>query len=83
MMFLDDRAADRQPNTHPADLGGVEGLEEPPKILRIDADASVLDAEAHAIISISLGTDQKLPGSVLNTYHCVRSIAEQVEGNLL
>ena len=29
MMSLDDRAADRQPDTHTAAFGRIEGLEQP------------------------------------------------------
>ena len=83
MMSLDDRAADRQPDTHTAAFGGVEGFEQPLEILRIDTDAGILHAQTHMIISFSLGSDQELPGAVLNTNHRVGSIAEQVQGDLL
>ena len=35
------------------------------------------------IISFSPGSDQQLPGAILNTNHRVGSIAEQVQGDLL
>ena len=82
-MSLDDRAADRQPNTHTAAFGGIEGFEQPLEILRIDTDAGILHAETNMIICFSLGSDQELPGAVINTNHRVGSITEQVEGDLL
>jgi hypothetical protein len=34
--------ADRQPDSHAAGLGGEEGLEQPPRVLRVNPDAGVL-----------------------------------------
>ena len=50
MMSLDDRAANRQPDTHTADLGGVEGIEQLPEFLRIHSDASILHVQTNAMI---------------------------------
>jgi hypothetical protein len=82
-MFLDDRAADRQPDTHTAALGSVEGFEQPLKILRIDTAPGIFHAQAKATVLFSLGSDGQLPGTVLNTNHRVGSIAEEVEDHLL
>ena len=83
MMSLNDRAADREPDTHTAAFGGIEGLEQPLEILKIDADAGILNAETQVFFSFSLGSDQELPGAIFNTSHRVGSISEQVEGDLL
>src|SRR5215469_13950164 len=83
MMSLNDRAADGQPDTHATAFGGVEGLEEPPPVLRTDADAGILHAETYAIVFFPPGSDHQLPRAILNTDHRVRSIAEQVQRNLL
>ena len=83
MMPLDDRAADRQPNTHTAAFGGIEGFEQPLEILRIDTGTGILHAQTHTIVSFSLGSDQQLPRAVVNTDHRVGSIAEQVQDDLL
>ena len=82
-MSLDDRAADRQPNTHTAALGGIEGFEQLFEILRTDTDARILHAETHMIIGLSAGSDQELPGAVFDTNHRLGSIAKQVERDLL
>jgi hypothetical protein len=82
-MPLDDRATDRQPNTHATAFGGIEGLEQPLEILRIDTGTGILHAQTHTIISFSPGSDQQLPRAVVNVEHRVRSIAEQVQGDLL
>jgi hypothetical protein len=82
-MSLDDPAADRQPDTHTAGFGCVEGIEQPLKILRIHTGAGILHAQTHTIDSFSPGSDQQLPRAVVNTNHGVGSIAEQVQGDLL
>jgi hypothetical protein len=40
MMFLDDRATDRKPDTHTAAFGDVEGFEQLLEISRIDTVSS-------------------------------------------
>jgi hypothetical protein len=83
MMLLDDRAADRQPYTHTPALGGVESFEQLLEILAIHTDTGILHAQTYTIRPFSLGPDQQLPGAVLNCSHCIRGIAEQVQGDLL
>src|ERR1700756_3251963 len=58
LMFLDDRAADRQSDTHTAALACVEGFEHPLKILRIDTAPGILHAQTYTIVSFSLRSDQ-------------------------
>src|SRR5215469_17921658 len=78
LMSFDDRAAKRQADTHTSALRRVEGFEQPLKILRIDTATGILHAEAHTIVSFSVGSDQQLSGTVLDSNHRVGSIAEQV-----
>src|SRR5512132_945407 len=83
MMPLDDRAADRQPNTHAAALGCVEGVEYSLQIRRIDADPGILHAQTHTIVSFSPGFDQQMPRAVVHALHRVGGIAEKVQDDLL
>ena len=83
MMSFDDRAADKQPDPHTATLGGVERFENFLEILRINAGPDILHAEAHAIVCFSPGSDQQLPRAVINTKHCVGSVPDQVQDDLL
>ena len=82
-MSLDDRAADRQPDTHTPALGCIEGFEHPFEILRIDAGPGILRAQTDMIVSFPPGSDQQLPRAVVNTNHGFRSIAEEVQDDLL
>src|SRR3989442_8723214 len=58
VMFLDYRAADRQPDTHAAALGRVERIEQPVHGLRPDADTGIPHGHAHTIPAFSFGSDQ-------------------------
>src|SRR5215467_3006029 len=57
MMSLNDRATERQSDTHTALLRRVEGFEQPLKIFRIDAAPAILHAQSHTIVSFPLSTD--------------------------
>ena len=58
MMSLDDRAAERQPDTHTPAFRRVEGFEKPLKILRIHTAPGILYTQTHSIVPLSLGSDQ-------------------------
>src|SRR4051794_1334317 len=82
-MLLDDRAADREPQTHAIALRRIEGIEQLVHALRIDPYTDVPDAHTHAVAVLSLGSDQQVPGAVVHVDHRVRAIAEQVQKYLL
>ncbi len=82
-MSLNDLAADRQSDTHTVALGRVKGIEQPLKVLRIDAGPGILHAQTHAIVCFPARSDQQAPRAVVNTSHGVGSIAEQIQDDLL
>ena len=82
-MFLDDRAADREPETHAIALRRIEGIEQLVHALRVNAYASIPYACTHAIAVLSLGSDQQMPGAIVHVGHCVGGVAEQVQKYLL
>jgi hypothetical protein len=83
MMPLDDGAADRQPNAHPIGLGGVERFEALVHALSVQAHAHILDAQAHSIAFVSLGSDQHLSWAILDVAHRVCRVQEEIQNDLL
>jgi hypothetical protein len=73
MMTLDNGAADRQANPHPAGLRCIERFEKFVHVLRFDANPRILHAQAYTIAFVSLGSDHDLPGTVLDADHATRS----------
>ena len=82
-MALDNGTADAQAHPHSVTLGGVEGFKESLHVLRCDAHARVLDCQPHAIALVFFGSDDQFPRTVINANHCVRSVPEQIEHDLL
>src|SRR5262245_8827896 len=76
LMTLDERAADKQPDAHAADLGRVEGIEQRIEALRGEADAGVAHHQTHAIGALPFGSDPQLPGAIVHVEHRVRRVAE-------
>ena len=58
MMFVDDRAAERQPDSHSIAFRCIERFKELVLGLRSETDSRIYDAKAHAIILIPIGFDQ-------------------------
>src|SRR5262249_47308172 len=79
MMALDDRAADRQPDTHAAALCRVESIEQPVGTLGSEPHAGIPHRQSHTIADLSGGFHQQLPRAILDTQHRVRGVAEQVQ----
>ena len=78
-MRLDDRAADRQPHAHAADLGGQEGIEELLALARLDALSSSGDLRAYEFCLrklVELGPEHMTPPrlSVVGPLRHVRDI---------
>src|SRR5580700_5200459 len=83
MMTFDNRTADRQPDSHTFSLRRVEGSEKLIRSLRFEADSNVGHAEAHSIIAIWFSSNQQIPRTIIDCAHGVRSIAKQVQNDLL
>ena len=83
MMSFDDGATDGESDTHPVTFCCVEGVKQLVHDLRVDPDAGIAYHHAHTIAPLSLGSDQQLPWAVINAYHRVGSIAQQVQDDLL
>ena len=82
-MSLDDRAADRQPDTHAAGLRRVEGIKELVHALMINAHARIPHGQAYTIAVLSLGSDQQLPRAIVHADHRVQGVVKQVQDDLL
>src|SRR5918992_6334542 len=70
-MALDDRATDGQPDTHPAFLGRVKGIEQLVDPLTVDAHAGIANGQAHMIAVLSLGSDYQLTRAIVDVCHRV------------
>ena len=57
LMSLDDRTAERQPDTHTPVLRRVEGFEQSFKMLGLDTAPGILHAQAYSIVFFSLGSN--------------------------
>src|SRR5215471_1676610 len=68
-MSLDDGAANRQPHACSTGLRGVEGVEDPIEIRRINARPGIAHGHEGACM-VLLGADQQLTRSLLNRAHC-------------
>ena len=82
-MSLDDRTADRQPDTHAAALGRVERVEQLVHALTLDADTGVPHRHAHTIPALCFGSDQQPPRAIVDTDHRVRGVAKEIQQDLL
>ena len=83
VMSLDNCAADGQPDTHPATLRGVKGIEDSVHVLTAEANPGIPYGQAHVAVVLAFGLDQQMPRALLNVGHCVRGIAEQIQDDLL
>src|SRR5882757_2296298 len=85
-MRLDDRARDGQSHTHAVRLGGVERLEQPLHLSRFESGARILHAQAglrHSIAYLATPVDYQDTLRFLDWVHCIHSIDNEVEQNLL
>ena len=57
---FDDRAADRQPHAHAGRLGREEGIEQPVQVVRVDANAGVVDGQSDVLTVVRLRADRSL-----------------------
>jgi hypothetical protein len=60
----------------------VERFEESVRSLRIEPDSSILHGQAYAL-SVSFGSNQQLPRTIVDSAHCFGCVAEQVQDHLL
>src|SRR6516162_11714784 len=72
-MSMDDGAANRQPHARSTGLRGVEGVEDPVKIRRMNARPGIAHGHEDACL-ILLGADQQLSCSLFNRAHCFSRI---------
>src|SRR5215203_6129410 len=82
-MFLYDRAADEQPDAHAATLARIEGFEQRVHGPWREADAGVTHRETYTRAVLTLGFDQQLSRPIVHIDHRVRSVAEQIQDDLL
>src|SRR5580658_3596965 len=82
-MALDNGTANAQPHPHSVTLGCIEGFKESLHVSRCDAHARVLHCQPHAVAFVFFGSDDQLSRTVINADHCVRSVLEQIEHDLL
>src|SRR5215475_9824353 len=81
-MSMDDGAANRQPQACSTGLRGVEGVEDPIEIRRINPQPGIVHGHEGACL-VLLGTDQQLSRSLLNRAHCFSRVENQVQQDLL
>src|SRR6516225_9651192 len=72
-MSMDDGAANRQPHACSTGFRGVEGVEDPIEIRRINARPGIAHGHEDACL-ILLGADQQLSCSLFNRAHCLSCI---------
>src|SRR5580698_7161169 len=88
IMTLDNRPADRQSDSHAFILRSVEGFEKLARSLRLEADSNITHTEAHPIMIIGisiiwLSSNQQISRTIFDGAHGIRSIAKQVQNDLL
>src|SRR5215470_12879831 len=72
-MSMDDGAANRQPHACSTGFRGVEGVEDPVEIHRINARPGIAHGHEGACL-ILLGADQQFSCSLFNRTHCFSRI---------
>ena len=82
-MPLDDRAADRQADSHSVAPGGIEGLEQPLGILRLKSDPRIPHQQGYPAVLAALRSHRQLPRAIGDLAHGVRGVEQQVEDDLL
>src|SRR5467141_1483454 len=82
-MLFDDGTADGQSDAHSTALGRVKGLKELVHDVGLEANADILHRQAHTIAFVTFSSDEELPRTIVHADHRVRSIAEQVQDDLL
>jgi hypothetical protein len=82
-MTLDNGSTNGQSDSHTIILCGIERFEESIRRLRLKADSQIFDADAHPIPFISFSSNQQLPRAIIDGAHRVRSVAEQIQNDLL
>src|SRR6266702_1467716 len=80
---FDDRAADRESHAHPAELGRVEGVEQPVDGLTAQSRAGIPDPDEQAARCILLRRDEQLSRSLGDAAHRFDGVHDQVEDHLL
>jgi len=83
LVSLDDRPADRQADTHAVDLGREERVEQLVHAVAVEAHAGVPHRQADPVAILVPGTDHDLSRAAVNADHGIRSVAEQIEDDLL
>src|ERR1043166_6396385 len=69
-MSIDDEAANRQPHAGSTGFRGVEGIEDPIEMRRINAGTGIAHGHADACL-VLFGADQQLCGAFFNRTHCL------------
>ena len=82
-MSLHYGEADRQPDSHSVSFRCIETFEELVYYVRFKTDARIFYAETHLVPLIPFGSDEQLSRAIVNCAHCLRSISQEVEDDLL
>src|SRR5580692_9881259 len=82
-MLFDDGTAHGESDAHSSALGGVEGLKDLVHDVGLEANPDISHRQAHTVALVTLGSDEELPRTIVHAGHRVRSIAEQVQDDLL
>src|ERR1700761_5641531 len=82
-MSFDDRTADRQPQSQPAGLRRMEGLEEALDSRRRQPRTGILHCDHYAIWFGLDGGDEQLSRPFRDRTHCLDSVDDEIEDNLL
>ena len=81
-MSIDDGTAYRQPHPCSIGLGGVEGVEDPIEMRRINTRPGIAHGHQGARL-VLLGADQQLSYPHLYRAHCFSRIQNEVQQDLL
>jgi hypothetical protein len=82
-MGFDNRAADREAHAHAVGLRRVERFKETRQSFRAQPWAGVSHPEAHRVVFRLARSNEQLSGAVSNRNHCLDSVENEIEDDLL
>ena len=83
MMTIDNREAERKPDSHPIFFRCIESLKEFRGGFGPETNSRIYYAKPYAIAFIGFCFDEQLARAIVYCAHCIRSISQQVQDNLL
>ena len=75
MMSIDNRVAERKPDSHPISFRCIESLKEFCGGFRRETYSHIFHGEAHLVSFIPFRFDKQLSRAIFDETHCVRRIA--------